>query len=173
VRKFQPGCVSLLLLFGSLSVAEPTWAADNDSTWAADTTAASHLPVMASEIREKIRAGDLRCERARPEYQTKSAGYAEYGYGKYGSEYRRDYCAQWYGPLQNPAQIPILTVNVDPSEPPDFVVTINTTHYQAGDRVFSVAAGLVTIIVTRTGKAPWKQTLTVTESGPNMVACKL
>jgi hypothetical protein len=138
-----------------------------------DEEITSHLAVMASEVKEQIKAGDLRCERALPEYASKADGYAEFGYGKYGSDYQYDYCAQWGSALQAPIEIPILTISVDPSEPPDFVVTINTTRYKAGEDAFRVATGLATIIVTRTGKAPCKKVLTVTESGPNTVTCKL
>ena len=66
------------------------------------------------------------------------------------------------GPLVTPADFPILTVNVDPNEPPDFVVAINGNSYQAGSRSFRVDVGEVTIIVVRQGKSPCQQKLNVT-----------
>ena len=66
------------------------------------------------------------------------------------------------GPLLTPADFPILTVNVDPNEPPDFVVAINGNSYQAGSRSFRVDVGEVTIIVVRQGKSPCQQKLNVT-----------
>ena len=76
------------------------------------------------------------------------------------------------GPLLTPADFPILTVNVDPNEPPDFVVAINGNSYQAGSRSFRVDVGEVTIIVVRQGKSPCQQKLNVTQTGPNSVSCK-
>ena len=75
-------------------------------------------------------------------------------------------------PLLTPADFPILTVNVDPNEPPDFVVAINGNSYQAGSRSFRVDIGKVTIIVVRQGKSPCQHTLDVTQTGPNSVSCK-
>ena len=75
-------------------------------------------------------------------------------------------------PLLTPADFPILTVNVDPNEPPDFVVAINGNSYQSGSRSFRVDVGEVTIIVVRQGKSPCQQKLNVTQTGPNSVSCK-
>src|SRR5262245_61039065 len=52
-------------------------------------------------------------------------------------------------PLLTPADFPILTVDVDPDDPPDFVVAINGNSYQAGSRSFRVVVGTVTITVVR------------------------
>ena len=65
-------------------------------------------------------------------------------------------------PLRTPTDFPILTVNVDPNEPPDFVVAINGESFQAGSRLFRVDVGRATIIVVRQGKSPCQQKLNVT-----------
>ena len=75
-------------------------------------------------------------------------------------------------PLRTPTDFPILTVNVDPNEPPDFVVAINGESFQAGSRLFRVDVGRATIIVVRQGKSPCQQKLNVTQTGPNSVSCK-
>ena len=69
-------------------------------------------------------------------------------------------------PLLHPSDFPTMTVDIDPADPRDFVVTINGKPYQAG-------AGTTTITVTRRGKEPCKATLEVTTGGPNAVACRL
>jgi hypothetical protein len=66
-----------------------------------------------------------------------------------------------------------LTVSVDPTQPPDFVVYINDTPYQAGACVFRVVAGPLKVAVIRPGKPPCSQQLTVTNTGPNIVKCTL
>jgi hypothetical protein len=76
-------------------------------------------------------------------------------------------------PLLHPSDFPTMTVDIDPADPRDFVVTINGKPYQAGARIFRVLAGTTTITVTRRGKEPCKATLEVTTGGPNAVACRL
>jgi hypothetical protein len=68
---------------------------------------------------------------------------------------------------------PIMTVNVEPAKPDDFVVTINNTHYKPGEHEFRVVPGRASIIVTGRGKEPCEATLVVTEDRPNTVACRL
>jgi hypothetical protein len=77
------------------------------------------------------------------------------------------------GPLPQVSDYPIMTVNVDPADPADFVVAINEMRYHAGARMFRVVPGHTSIIVTRRGREPCKATLEVTASGPNVIACQL
>jgi hypothetical protein len=80
---------------------------------------------------------------------------------------------RYSSPLDKPSYFPILTVNVDPAEPADFVVKINKTHYQPGEREFHVVLGRTSIIVTRRGKQPCEAVLEVSDPGPNAIACQL
>jgi hypothetical protein len=75
--------------------------------------------------------------------------------------------------LPQVSDYPTMTVNIDPADPADFVVTINNTRYQSGARAFRVVPGTTSIIVTRRGKEPCKATLEVTAAGPNVIACRL
>jgi hypothetical protein len=75
-------------------------------------------------------------------------------------------------PLPQASDSPIVTVDVDPPDPNDFVVTINGTAYQAGARLFRLVAGLATITVSRRGNKSCEAKLDVTATGPNAVACR-
>jgi hypothetical protein len=76
-------------------------------------------------------------------------------------------------PLDKPSDFPIMTVNIDPAEPADFVVMINKTRYKSGLREFHVVPGRTSIIVTRRGKQPCEAVLEVSDPGPNTIACQL
>jgi len=71
------------------------------------------------------------------------------------------------------SEYPTLSVNVSPAAPPDFVVSINGTAYTAGSSVFRVRAGLTQVHVTRGTHSPCDRRITVTLTGPNVVACPL
>jgi hypothetical protein len=79
----------------------------------------------------------------------------------------------WGKLLVEISEFPILTVNVEPIEPPDFVISINGTPYQAGARMFRVQEGPATITVKRRGKDPCNATLEVSATEPNLVTCRL
>jgi len=68
---------------------------------------------------------------------------------------------------------PTMTVNIDPADPANFVVTINGTPYPPGARLFRIVPGSLSIVVTRRGKEPCKATLAATASGPNVIVCRL
>ena len=82
--------------------------------------------------------------------------------------------ADWKVPASLPqlSDYPVVTIDVDPPDPKDFVVTINGTAYQAGARLFRLIAGLATITISRHGKQPCEAKLDVTATGPNAVACR-
>jgi len=78
-----------------------------------------------------------------------------------------------YSPLESLADYPVMTVNIVPAQPADFVLTINKTRYQAGEWKFRVVPGATSIIVTRLGREPCERSLEVTRSGPNAIGCQM
>lgn len=68
---------------------------------------------------------------------------------------------------------PTLAVNVSPPRPPDFVVSINGVAYQAGSTLFRVKVGVAQIHIARSGHGGCDRSITVTQSGPNVVTCRL
>lgn len=75
--------------------------------------------------------------------------------------------------LPPPTEFPLLTVEVKPSPPDDFVVSINGTPYRTGAKMFRVKIGKCSIIVTRPGKTPCEATVEATVIGPNKVICQM
>jgi hypothetical protein len=131
----------------------------NEQSSAADDALESDGAVVTKEVRNRLLAERFSA-RARDKHHSQD--------GKHGSQ------DKWSSsPLLTPADFPILEVNVEPNEPKDFVVVINRTRYQAGAQLFRVLVGTVTIFVARRGKPLCQHTIEVTESGPNIVACKL
>src|SRR6266508_903666 len=70
-------------------------------------------------------------------------------------------------------EYPILTVEVRPVPPADFVVFINGSGYQAGFNVFRVTEGEKEIRIMRTNRPPCLSKITVTKSGPNRITCQM
>jgi hypothetical protein len=68
---------------------------------------------------------------------------------------------------------PILTVEITPDKPADFVVAIDGGPYQAGLKVFRVLAGDRSVRVTRSNRPPCVAVVKVTPIGPNVVACAM
>jgi hypothetical protein len=68
---------------------------------------------------------------------------------------------------------PILTIDVMPPTPKDFVVVINGIAYQAGLDVFRVSGGSKTVKVVRTNRERCSTTIEVTQAGPNRFVCNM
>jgi hypothetical protein len=74
--------------------------------------------------------------------------------------------------LPQPSEYPTLSVSVTPPKPPDFVVSINGVSYQAGSSLFRLKAGLTQVRVARAAHS-CERSITITQTGPNVVTCQL
>jgi hypothetical protein len=68
---------------------------------------------------------------------------------------------------------PILTIEVTPPAPADFVVVIDGWTNRAGLKVFRVPAGDRSVQVTRASRRPCVNSIKVTPEGPNLLACAM
>ena len=68
--------------------------------------------------------------------------------------------------LPQVSDYPTMTVNIDPADPADFVVTINDTRYPSGARAFRVVPGTASMIGSRSGDADSARSATAVTTRP-------
>jgi hypothetical protein len=153
-----------MLMFTALPIA---WALLASRSWAAD------LVTSQSETEGKITvtvevAAELKAAKRLGKAKSRKDGAARWW--RRGFDYRSVRAwrrgwgwKRWPAPLLQLSNYPLLTVEIDPAEPKNFVVTINETKYEVGARLFRVVPGLVKILVSRPGKDPCRAELHISE----------